>query len=182
MRDTRDKIHVDMGGGKGQSFAGNIAFFNQTSVPQTSSSTLFITTPTMLSVPVGSAAALYARNGGGNVQTTFSSSPAGTPLTPLAIQTNGNIGSAQLGFIIGLPGGSTTFTATLASSQSFQSLIVVVFSASPVFTSLDGSGAGGNSTVSASSFTTPTFSTTSGGIIVQGVTTTTNLTYTDKIG
>lgn len=117
------------------------------------------------------------------VATTFSSSPSNTWVALSQQFESASSGTGQAGYALSAGAGSTTFTCTPASSQSYQSMVVLQYHHSgvpAVFNS--GTDLGGVQTAG-TTITSPTVSTSAAALVIYCATSNnTGQTYSGTIG
>ena len=163
------------------SSAPSYAFVTGTYVAETGAGPFSSITSPSLTLSAGQMVDVFCRNATATANAfTFSSTPSNT-WNSVANQLNSTFGgNAQMGYAFNVGAGSTTFTCTPASSAGFMSMIVVVYSASPYFSTLNTSSTLA-ATATGSTATSSTFSTTHSGVILM-CTTISNATSTWTAG
>jgi hypothetical protein len=149
------------------SSAPSYAFVTSTYVAETGVGPFASITSPSLTLSAGQMVDVYCRNGTSTANAfTFSSTPSNTWVA-LTNQPGGtNNPNATMGYAFNVGAGSTTFTCTPASSAGFMSMIVLVYSTNPIFSTLNTS-TGAVDTSGANTITSSSFSTTQAGVIVM---------------
>ena len=141
-------------------------FVTSTYVAQTGAGPFASITSPSLTLSAGQMAVVNCRNATSTANAfTFSSSPSNT-WSSIAVQTQASAGNNQMGYAFNVGAGSTTFTCTPATSAGYMSMIVLVYSASPIFSVLNTS-TGNPQGAGFTTVTSPSFTTTQAGVIVM---------------
>ena len=155
-------------GGKGGFGGGQaLSFITSTYVAETGAGPFSSITSPSLTLSAGQMAIVFCRNATASANAfTFSSTPSNTWVALSAQAMNNSEGNGQFGYAFNVGAGSTTFTCTPATSAGYMSMIVLVYSTSPIFSTLN-TTAGTGGQAGGATFTSPTFSTTQAGVIVM---------------
>jgi hypothetical protein len=149
------------------SSAPSYAFVTSTYVAETGAGPFASITSPSITLSAGQLAVMFCRNPTLTTNAfTFSSTPSNTWNSITAQLESTATGNSQIGYAFNVGAGSTTFTCTPASSAGFMSMIVVVYSASPYFSTLNTSSTLAATSTSTSA-TSSTFSTTHSGVILM---------------
>ena len=149
------------------SSAPSYAFVTSTYVAETGVGPFASITSPSLTLSAGQMAIVFCRNATTSANAfTFSSTPSNTWVA-LTNQPGGtNNPNATMGYAFNVGAGSTTFTCTPATSAGYMSMIVLVYSASPIFSTLNTTVGTSAFSAPGETFTSPAFSTTQAGVIV----------------
>ena len=143
------------------------AFVSSTYVAETGAGPFASITSPALTLTSGQMVDVYCRNGTSTANAfTYTSSPSNTWIAIAAQQMSGGFGNGQMGYAFNVGSGSTTFTCTPATSAGYMSMIVLVYSQSPIFSVLNATTGTGGGPGSAT-YTSPSFTTTQAGVIVM---------------
>ena len=155
-------------GGEGGFGGGQaLSFITSTYVAETGAGPFASITSPSLTLSAGQMVDVYCRNGTSTANAfTFSSTPSNTWVALSAQAMNNSEGNGQFGYAFNVGAGSTTFTCTPATSAGYMSMIVLVYSTSPIFSTLNTTVGTSAFSAPGETFTSPAFSTTQAGVIV----------------
>jgi hypothetical protein len=144
--------------------ASTYTFSQYTFVAEQSSSLASITSPS-ITTTAGDVAIVWCRSQASTVTSITATDSKSDAFTALTFRTASSPGAAQGSYSLNLAGGSTTFTCTPNVSVAFQAMVVLVYNHSGAAATFDTQT--GNTHSSTSTATSPTFSTSTAGLVIM---------------